>query len=142
LFLKLNFFFFFNYKISLQIIKKREIFLKNLFIFYLFIEFFFFFNFKSYIFIKKKNKHVNSFLRAPNRYKKSQNHFIIKRYILNYFLQININFFFFNYLLLYSYIYIKIIFFESSILFLKKINILISNNYHFFLNDKQIKKKN
>ena len=112
---------------------------KNFFLFFLLLERFVNKGEKvsSSLSIKKKNKYLQSFLRAPNRYKKAQvkieliryevtfkvsyyyNLSFIKSFNIYYFLYF-INFFFYFFL-----------FFESTLFFLRKkrIKLKLSNNY-------------
>jgi len=115
---------------------------KNFFLFFLLLEKFISkehqTNVKNSLSIKKNNKYLQSFLRAPNRYKKAQVKIeliryevtfkmsyyydlsFIKQFNLNYFLHF-INFFFHFFL-----------FFESTLFFLKKKKLRVKLDHYYY----------
>jgi hypothetical protein len=129
-----------NYKKDIK--DDNLLYCKNFFLFFLLLEKFLNKNDKvgSSLSIKKNNKYSQSFLRAPNRYKKAQvkieliryevkfrisynyNLTLTKNFSINYFLYF-INFFFFIFL-----------FFESTLFFLRKKKIKLKMDNCYFTN--------
>lgn len=128
-----------NYKKDVK--NNNLIYCKNFFLFFLLLEKFLNnkknFNIKNKLIITKKNKYLQSFLRAPNRYKKAQVKIELIRYqvtfIFNYYYDIsfikNFNLLFFFYFI--NFFFYFFLFFESTLFFLKKkrIKIKLNNNY-------------
>ena len=117
----------FIYKNFININSKNNIYCKNFFLFFLLLEFLKN-NSKIKLKIMKKNFKSISFLRAPNKFKKSQVKLVLTRYKIEFYLEKfyffdiknnKILFYFINYLFYYYY------FFESTLFFLEKKNINI-----------------
>ena len=82
----------------------------------MFIEYFF----NNIFFIKKDKKKKIYFLKAPNRYKKFKN----KIYNINFILIVKINYFIYNI----NYLQLLNMFFEISLIYLKKKKIILILN--------------
>jgi hypothetical protein len=124
-----------NYKKDIK--DTNSIYCKNFFLFFLLLEKFT--NKGSYaknnsLTIKKKNKYLQSFLRAPNRYKKAQVKIELIRYEVTFKVSYYYNLTFIkNFDILYFLYFIKFffyffLFFESTLFFLRKKTIKLKLN--------------
>jgi hypothetical protein len=126
-----------NYKKDIK--DTNLLYCKNFFLFFLLLEKFVNKNEKlrSSLSIKKKNKYLQSFLRAPNRYKKAQVKIELVRYevvfkvVYHYSLTFIKNFNISYFLYFIKFFFYFFLFFESTLFFLrkKKIKLKLANNY-------------
>lgn len=132
-----------NYKKDVK--NSNLIYCKNFFLFFLLLEKFFdnkdnntYFN--SSLTIKKKNKYLQTFLRAPNRYKKAQVKIELVRYQVTfnftyyYDLSFILNFNLLHLLYFINFFLYLFTFFESTLFFLRKKKITLKLDSVYCLN--------